>query len=101
MYWRFFDQNEEDWVEEWEEENRRPSLVELNVEFYSLSEGIRSVFWIPVVANPESVVRGAQSTPRASAGGRAGTSTTGGGGRPVSPPTGGGGSSSGGRPSVR
>ncbi|MFT4550313.1 MAG: type II secretion system protein J [Verrucomicrobiales bacterium] len=60
MYWQFFDQTEEEWIEEWDEENRRPSLVELNVEFFSLSEPIRAVFWIPVVANPESVVRGAQ-----------------------------------------
>ena len=62
MYWQFFDPQEEEWLEEWEEEARRPSLVELNVEFFSLSEPIRAVFWIPVVANPESVVRGAQQS---------------------------------------
>ena len=90
IYWQFFDTNEEEWVEEWEEEERRPSLVELNVEFFGLSEKIRSVFWIPVVANPESVVRGAQSTPRTGTGG--GRNTGGGGGQNTTgrPPTGGG-----------
>jgi hypothetical protein len=82
MYWQFFDQTEEEWVEEWDEEARRPSLVELNVEFFSLSEPIRAVFWIPVVANPESVVRGAQSAPGAGGRGGGGTRPPGGGDRP-------------------
>ncbi len=76
MYWQFFDQTQEEWVEEWDEEARRPSFVELNVEFFSLSEPIRAVFWIPVVANPESVVRGAQTS-------RGGWRRRGGGGPPA------------------
>ena len=62
MRWEFYDQTEEEWLEEWDEEGRRPSLVTLFIEFYNLSEEIRAVFWIPVVANPESVVRGAQTS---------------------------------------
>jgi type II secretory pathway pseudopilin PulG len=87
MYWQFFDQTEEEWVEEWDEENRRPSLVELNVDFFSLSEPIRAVFWIPVVANPESVVRGAQTS--GGSGGRGSSGGTGGGSRAVRSPGGG------------
>jgi type II secretory pathway pseudopilin PulG len=89
MYWQFFDQTEEEWVEEWDEEARRPSLIELNIEFFSLSEPIRAVFWIPVVANPESIVRGAQSAP--GAGGRGGGPGGGSGGGPGSRPDRGGG----------
>lgn len=89
MYWRFFDPQEEDWFEEWEEEARRPSLVELNVEFYALSEPIRAVFWIPVVANPESVVRGAQSSRGGARGGTAGGTRT------IQRPPGGGGTRAG------
>ena len=84
MKWQFFDQREEEWLEEWDEEARRPSLIELNIDFFGLSEPIRAVFWIPVVANPESVVRGAQT----SRGAGRGTSTTGG-TRRITPPSGG------------
>jgi len=85
MWWRFYNSDpnaaptgdpEEAWMLEWEEtETKRPSLVELNIEFFSLKDPLRAVFWIPVVANPETVVRSAQRSQ--GAGGRR-TSTQGG-----------------------
>ncbi len=65
--WRFFNPRtrsndpEESWEEDWVRPNERPSLVEMTIEFFDESEPLRSVFWIPVVANPEAVVRGVQN----------------------------------------
>jgi prepilin-type N-terminal cleavage/methylation domain-containing protein len=82
VYWRFYNQRTEEWEEDWVRPNERPSLVEMNIEFYDDSDPLRSVFWIPVVVNPETVARGqGQSGARRSA-------PTGGG---VAPPPGGGG----------
>ena len=84
--WRFYNQRtadanqragasdsvEEAWEEDWVRPNERPSLVEMNVEFYDGSEPLRSVFWIPVVVNPETVVRSIQSGGGRSSGSRPG-----------------------------
>jgi prepilin-type N-terminal cleavage/methylation domain-containing protein len=84
IWWRFYNQRtadanqrggdadstEEAWEEDWVRPNERPSLVEMNVEFHDGSEPLRSVFWIPVVVNPETVVRGIQSGGNRSSGGR-------------------------------
>jgi type II secretion system protein J len=56
--WRFYNQRTEEWEEDWVRPNERPSLVEMNIEFYDDSDPLRSVFWIPVVVNPEAVARG-------------------------------------------
>ncbi len=61
LQWRFYDVRTEEWETEWVDANRRPSLVELNLEFYDGSDPVRSVFWIPTVANPQQVVQGAQA----------------------------------------
>lgn len=64
VWWRFYNQRTEEWEEDWVRPNERPSLVEMNIEFYDDSEPLRSVFWIPVVVNPETVVRGVQGGQR-------------------------------------
>ncbi len=64
--WRFFNPRarardpEESWEEDWVRPNERPSLVEMNIEFYDGSEALRAVFWLPVVVDPETVARGSQ-----------------------------------------
>ena len=94
VWWRFYNQRtadanqragdsdsvEEAWEEDWVRPNERPSLVEMNIEFYDGSEPLRSVFWIPVVVNPETVVRGIQS-----GGGRTSGGSSGGGNRAGGP----------------
>ncbi|MFP6872340.1 MAG: prepilin-type N-terminal cleavage/methylation domain-containing protein [Verrucomicrobiales bacterium] len=92
IWWRFYNQRtadanqrggdngstEEAWEEDWVRPNERPSLVEMNVEFHDGSESLRSVFWIPVVVNPETVVRGIQSGGNRSSGARPGGGRDGG-----------------------
>lgn len=90
--WRFYDTQTEEWVEEWPNSNQRPSMIELNFEFFDGSEPTRAVFWIPVVADPAQIVQGAN------AGGAGGPGAGGpGAGGPV-PPGGPGGVEGGGRP---
>jgi prepilin-type N-terminal cleavage/methylation domain-containing protein len=57
LQWRFWDARTEEWEEVWEDANLRPSLVELNVEFLDGDEPLRSVFWIPTMANPETLAQ--------------------------------------------
>jgi len=92
IWWRFYNQRtadanqrtgdsgsaEEAWEEDWVRPNERPSLVEMNVEFHDGSEPLRSVFWIPVVVNPETVVRSIQSGGNRSSGARPGGGSGGG-----------------------
>jgi prepilin-type N-terminal cleavage/methylation domain-containing protein len=85
--WRFYDTQTEEWVEEWPNSNQRPSMIELNFEFYDGSEPTRAVFWIPVVADPAQIVQGATS---GGAGG-GGAGAPGGGGPPIPGGVGGGG----------
>ncbi|MEM9478504.1 MAG: type II secretion system protein [Verrucomicrobiota bacterium] len=80
--WNFYNpqadpDSEEVWVEDWMLEGQRPSFIEMVIGFYDEEEAIRSVFWIPVVANPEEVVAGATGGNR------------GGGGQPGQPGAGG------------
>ncbi len=56
--WRFYDQNLEEWQVEWEDETRRPSFVELTLGFFDGNEPLRTVFWTPPVADPETVIAG-------------------------------------------
>lgn len=61
VLWRFYDTQTEEWVEEWPNAAQRPSMIELNFEFFDGSEATRAVFWIPVVADPAQIVQGAAS----------------------------------------
>lgn len=88
VFWRFYNQRTEEWEEDWVRPNERPSLVEMNIEFHDGSETVRSVFWIPVVVNPETIARGARN---------AGSGQNGGVRRPTGPNNPGGG---GGRPNT-
>ena len=102
VWWRFFNQRtanagnlDEAWEQDWVRPNERPSLVEMNIEFYDSSEPLRAVFWVPVVVNPETVVRGIQcgSGSVGGSGGRGGVVRPpgSGGGAPVQPQIPGGG----------
>lgn len=57
LQWRFWDPRTEEWEVEWVDNARRPSLVELNLEFYDAEEPLRSVFWIPTMADPEQLTQ--------------------------------------------
>ncbi len=57
--WRFYSQVDEGWLTEWEENQGRPRFIELNLIFDSTRSPIRTVFWLPPVANP----RGALADP--------------------------------------
>ena len=73
--WRFYDQVEQEWVYQWEDKNVRPTLIDLEMVFYpgdTDTDRIRTVYWAPVVANPEQLAR---------AGGRGGRGGQGQGGR--------------------
>lgn len=45
--WRFFDATQSIWLEKWDRDDTRPSLVELSMEFTDSSTPFRGVFWIP------------------------------------------------------
>ena len=91
VLWRFYDTQTQEWVEEWPNAAVRPSMIELNFEFFNDTEPTRAVFWIPVVADPAQVVQSATSRGGAGGGGTnpgAGEGTPGGG--PPVPGAGGG-----------
>jgi len=46
--WRFYDEAQQDWVEEWPEGNR-PPLVELNLTLLGEEVPRKFVFWVPPV----------------------------------------------------
>ena len=48
VQWRFFDETQQDWVEEWPEGNR-PPLVELNLQLLGEEIPRKFVFWLPPV----------------------------------------------------
>ncbi|MEX1009926.1 MAG: prepilin-type N-terminal cleavage/methylation domain-containing protein [Chthoniobacterales bacterium] len=48
VQWRFYDEAQQDWVEEWAEGNR-PPLVELNLEMLGEDVARKYVFWLPPV----------------------------------------------------
>lgn len=105
--WYFWDERTEEWVDEWDARqyaNRRPSLVNLYLKFYSEdSMGENVTFWIPTMVNPETY---ASNTPGGggggggggNGGGQGGGPGGGGGGPGAGPPGGGGGPGGGGRP---
>jgi prepilin-type N-terminal cleavage/methylation domain-containing protein len=48
VQWRFFDEQQQDWVDEWPEGNR-PPLVELNLQLLGEEIPRKFVFWLPPV----------------------------------------------------
>ncbi|MEM8955487.1 MAG: hypothetical protein AAGD22_15140 [Verrucomicrobiota bacterium] len=61
--WRFYDEDLEEWQVEWLDDTRRPSFVEMNLGFFDGGDPVRTVFWVPPVANPEQVIGGGQGGP--------------------------------------
>jgi prepilin-type N-terminal cleavage/methylation domain-containing protein len=58
VQWRFYDEAQQDWVEEWAEGNR-PPLIELNLEMLGEDVARKYVFWLP----PVKEVDFSQATP--------------------------------------
>ncbi|MEM7147439.1 MAG: prepilin-type N-terminal cleavage/methylation domain-containing protein [Verrucomicrobiota bacterium] len=58
--WRFYDEDLEEWQVEWLDDTKRPSFVEMNLGFFDGGDPVRTVFWVPPVANPEQVIGGGQ-----------------------------------------
>ncbi len=74
--WSFFDETmgeAGEWVLEWEDRAKRPTIVRLQLQFYGdgLDDRIESIFWVPNMINPEQLVSGGGSR-RAGAGAGAG-----------------------------
>ena len=62
--WKFYDQNNKEWVDQWSAEdypNQRPSMVYMEISFLDESEPIQSYYWIPTVEDPATVARATQS----------------------------------------
>jgi len=72
LQWRFYDPRTEEWETEWTNNNRRPSLIELNLEFFDSIEPVRAVFWVPTMVSPEEIVRQANSADPRQGSGRGG-----------------------------
>jgi prepilin-type N-terminal cleavage/methylation domain-containing protein len=52
--WRFFNETTQEWEIEWPLTNtRRPSFVEMALQFMDGEDPVRLVFWIPTMANPQ------------------------------------------------
>ena len=58
--WRFFNDTTQEWELEWPVNNtRRPSFVEMTLQFIDGYDPVRLVFWIPTMANPQTFTSGA------------------------------------------
>ncbi len=88
----------DEWPYEWEQNNRRPTYVELKVRFENGDREIKRLFWIPTKQNPRTSMSALQNSARNSRQGAGGGRPPGGGGqgRPGRPPEGGGGARPGG-----
>ena len=91
--WSFYDETLGDrgeWVFEWEDSAKRPSIVRLNLRFYGqgLDEQIESIFWVPSMINPEQLVNGGGGARGAAGAGGAGAGAGGRGGRQETRPGG-------------
>lgn len=57
--WRFFNDTTQEWELEWPLTNtRRPSFVEMTLQFIDGYDPVRLVFWIPTMANPQAFTTG-------------------------------------------
>jgi prepilin-type N-terminal cleavage/methylation domain-containing protein len=100
--WRFFNDTTQEWELEWPlTTTRRPSFVEMTLQFIDGYDPVRLVFWIPTMANPQAFTTGLGGGGGAGAGvpgggipGGPAAGGPGGGGRPGA---GGGGRGDGGR----
>ena len=62
--WRFYNEQQQDWVEEWPEGAGRPPLVELNLELLGEDVPRKYVFWLPPVKEmQEAPPSGEQPSP--------------------------------------
>lgn len=54
LKWRFLDDSKDEYVEEWPLTNtRRPTMVEMTLQFMDGSDPVKLIFWIPTMANPQ------------------------------------------------
>ncbi len=54
LNWRFLDESKDEYVEEWPLTNtRRPTMVEMTLQFMDGSDPVKLIFWIPTMANPQ------------------------------------------------
>ncbi len=66
LHWRFLDEQRDEYVEEWPLTNtRRPTMVEMTLQFMDGSDPVKLIFWIPTMANPQQFT---QAQPGAGAG---------------------------------
>ncbi len=49
VQWKFYNESQQDWVEEWPEGNERPPLIELTMTFLGENVPRKFVFWVPPV----------------------------------------------------
>lgn len=98
--WTFFDETlgeAGEWVELWEDPQKRPGIVRLELQFYGqgLDDRTEAIFWIPSMVNPEQLVAqgggGAGGQGGAARGGGQGGDGDGGGRGGDGPPPGAGG----------
>ncbi len=101
--WDYWNIRTEEWQTEWEQENERPAFMRMAIDFYDEKlDELTSVFWLPVVVNPEVVARTQAGQRAATRQPGAGGGDGGGGGNPqVNPGPGGGGGPGGGRDNFR
>ncbi len=52
--WKFYDHDQARWLDRWEKEESRPTLVELNLSFSESAIPYRGVFWIPAQPTKEA-----------------------------------------------
>ncbi|MFV1996281.1 MAG: hypothetical protein ACC661_12665 [Verrucomicrobiales bacterium] len=83
--WRFYDVETDEWQVIWEDEEKRPSFVELNLGFVEDVDPIRAVFWVPPVADPETVILGAATVGGGTGPGSGAAPGAGGSGNPAAP----------------
>ena len=51
--WRFYDAKNEEWLEVWDEDGRRPRFVEVTLQLVGDQRPYRSVFWVPEALLPQ------------------------------------------------
>lgn len=64
LHWEFLDEQRDEYVEEWPLTNtRRPSLVQMTLQFMDGSDPVKLIFWIPTMANPQQFTQFGPQTP--------------------------------------
>ncbi len=72
--WTFFDETLGEFGELWEDPQKRPGIVRLELQFYGqgLDERTEAIFWVPSMINPEQLVQSGQTGGGNAGGGGAG-----------------------------